>query len=35
MSVINTSQRDPHAKIRLARIFISHHGNIGCEWMGE
>jgi hypothetical protein len=26
--------RDPDAKIRLARIFISHDGNIGCEWHG-
>jgi len=27
-------QRDPHAKIRLARIFISHDGNNEYEWDG-
>jgi hypothetical protein len=27
-------QRDPHAKIRLARIFISHDGNNEYEWGG-
>jgi hypothetical protein len=26
---------NPPTKKRLARIFISHDGNIGCEWMGE
>jgi hypothetical protein len=34
MSVTNTSQRDPDAKIRLARIFISHDGNNEYEWYG-
>ena len=33
MSVTNTSRRDPHAKIRLARIFISHDG-VDYEWDG-
>jgi len=26
---------NPPTSVRLARIFISHDGNIGCEWMGE
>jgi hypothetical protein len=34
MSDIKTSQGDPPTKVRLARIFISHDGNIGCEWDG-
>jgi hypothetical protein len=25
---------NPPTSVRLARIFISHHGNIGCEWHG-
>ena len=27
-------EEDPPAKVRLARIFISHNGKIGCEWDG-
>ena len=33
MSLTNTSKRDPDAKIRLARIFISHDG-VDYEWDG-
>ena len=34
MSDIKTSQGDPPTKVRLARIFISYDGKIGCEWDG-